>query len=89
MRWKHWVWVIFGFVQCAGIVLFLLDSGPCGGPGLLLLFPGFLVVLASPYQVHNLPEWAGYLVAGVVTVCANALVWYLMARLMRGAKTSG
>lgn len=85
MRWKHWV--IFGAVQCAGFTLpsfANIHSNP--GPlflGLLFLFPGCLILIVLPHWMDNLPQWAGYLVAGVPVVCVNALVWYWAVRVLR------
>ena len=83
MRWKGWV--IFGVVQSAGFALIYMDHGPCAGlfllPGLLLLFPGWLIFFVLMLGLESLPQWASYLVGGVLVVCTNALVWYWVAKI--------
>ncbi len=90
MRWKHWV--LFGVIQCTGFTLISLDRGPCAGilalPGLLALLPGSLITFASPHVLDDLPQWAAYILGGVIIVCTNALAWYLVVRIdERKAKT--
>ena len=88
MRWK--LWVIFGVVQCTGLMLFFFTKVPSSSTntgflllGLLLLFPGWLIFFVLMLGVNNLPRWASYLSAGALVVCANALVWSWVVRVSR------
>jgi len=83
MRLIHWI--IFGVGHCLGFTLILLDHGPCAGilaiPGLVMLLPGCLIAFALQHWLRELPQWAGYLVAGSVVISVNALVWYFAGKI--------
>jgi hypothetical protein len=83
MRLIHWI--IFGGTQCLGLILIVLDHGPCVGifaiPGLVMLLPGCLIVFALPHGWDKLPQWTGYLLEGSGVICVNALLWYLVGKI--------
>jgi hypothetical protein len=88
------LWVIFGAVQCAGLIYLFFYANIHINPGLyllslLLLFPGCLILSVLPNCVDNWPQWAGFLVSEVSVVCVNALVWYWVVKLKQHKIKSG